>query len=103
MTDTAVTSYELGGKGRPPSAATKRNRLRAEFINAIGAANVNSTTLEAINAATDLTILASTVRGRVAKSGGTADDLAALLKIEGLLDRALARLPVTSISTVAAV
>jgi hypothetical protein len=103
MTDTlSVTSFELGGRGRPPSAATKKARLKAEFINAIGPANINSTILESINAAVDIQILAGTVRGRVAKSGGTDADLAALIKVEALLDRALAKLPVTSISTVAA-
>jgi len=102
MTDTAVTSYELGGKGRPPSAATKKARLKAELIKAVGPQNVTSTILESINAAVDIQILASTVRGRIAKGAGTADDLAALLRVEGMLDRALAKLPVVSISTVAA-
>jgi len=100
MTDT-ITSHERGLVGRPPSAATKRARLRAEYISAIGAANLTPAVIEAIAAVVDITFLAGNVRSRVTKGGGTAEDLAALLKVEGLLDRALARLPVTSISTVA--
>jgi hypothetical protein len=105
MTDTTITSHERGKAGRPPSAATRKAKLRAEYRNAIGVANLTSALVEAIDSAVDLTIMASEVRTRVSKNGGTSEDLMALVRIENAVNRALARLPTsapTAISTVAA-
>jgi hypothetical protein len=102
MTDTTVTSHEKGKAGRPPSAATRRAKLRKEYIDAIGVQNPTSTISEAIASAVDLTIMASDLRTKVAKSGGgTSEDLLALVRLENAVNRAIARLPVTNISTVA--
>jgi hypothetical protein len=103
MTDTIITSHERGKAGRPPSPATRRARLRKEYIDAIGAKNLTSTLVEAINSAVDLTIMAADIRTKITKSGGgTSEDLMALVRIENAVNRAIARLPVTSINTVAA-
>jgi hypothetical protein len=101
-TVTTITSHERGKAGRPPSPATRRAKLRKEYIDQIGVANLTSTLSEAIPSAVDLTILAADLRTKVAKSGGgTAEDLMALVRLENAVNRAIARLPVTSISTVA--
>jgi hypothetical protein len=105
MTDTSVTSHERGKAGRPPSPATRKAKLRAEYRNAIGVNNLTSTISEAIASAVDLTIMASDVRTRIAKNGGgNSEDLLALVRIENAVGRAIARLPVpapTAINTVA--
>jgi hypothetical protein len=104
MTDTSVTAHQKGRAGRPPSPATRRAKLRKEYIDAIGVANLTPALTEAILAAVELTVMASEVRTRIAKAGtGTAEDLMALVRIENAASRAVARLPVTSISTVAAI
>jgi hypothetical protein len=47
--------------------------------------------------------MAAEVRAKISKAGtGTAEDLMALVRIENAASRAIARLPVTAISTVAA-
>jgi hypothetical protein len=102
MTDTTITSHQRGKAGRPPSHATRKAKLRAEYRNAIGVENLTSALVEAIDSAVDLTIMASEIRTRIAKSGGgTSEDLMALVRLENAVNRAIARLPVTTISTVA--
>jgi hypothetical protein len=103
MTDTTITSHQRGKAGRPPSHATRKAKLRAEYRNAIGVENLTSALVEAIDSAVDLTIMAADVRTRVSKNGGgTSEDLLALVRIENAVGRAIARLQVTSVSTVAA-
>jgi hypothetical protein len=103
MTDTSITSHEKGRAGRPLSPANRRARLRKSYIDAIGVQNLTPALSEAILAAVELTCLAAEVRTKIAKAGtGTAEDLMALVRIENAASRAVARLPVTSITTVAA-
>jgi hypothetical protein len=72
------------------------------YINAVGVENLTPAISEAILSAVELTCLAAEVRSKVAKAGaGTSEDLLALVRIENAAARAVARLPVTSISTVA--
>jgi hypothetical protein len=101
MTDTTITSHEKGRAGRPPSPATRRAKLRKSYIDAIGVENLTPALTEAILAAVELTVMASEVRAKIAKAGtGTAEDLMALVRIENAASRAIARLPVTHVSTV---
>jgi hypothetical protein len=103
MTDIHTTAHEKGKAGRPPSSATRRAKLRKEYIDAVGVANLTPALSEAILAAVELTVMAAEVRAKISKAGtGTAEDLMALVRIENAASRAIARLPVTSISTVAA-
>jgi hypothetical protein len=103
MTDIHTTAHEKGKAGRPPSSATRRAKLRKEYIDAIGVENLTPALTEAILAAVELTVMAAEVRAKISRAGaGTAEDLMALVRIENAASRAVARLPVTSISTVAA-
>jgi hypothetical protein len=101
MTDTSVTSHEKGKAGRPLSAANRRARLRKSYIEAVGVENLTPALSEAILSAVDLTIMAADLRTQIAKSGGTSEDLMALVRLENAVNRAITRLPVTNISTVA--
>jgi hypothetical protein len=90
MTD--VSSHELGKVGRPLSPANRKARLRMEYINAAGAENLTPALSEAILAAVELQVLAAEVRRKVSKTGGTAEDLSALVRLENSAARAIARL-----------
>jgi hypothetical protein len=72
------------------------------YINAIGVDNLTPAITEAILSAVELTVMAAEVRRKLAKAGpASPDDLLALVRIENAAARAVARLPVTTISTVA--
>jgi hypothetical protein len=104
MTDTnQLTAHEQGRAGRPLSPANRRARLRMSYINAVGPENLTPALTEAILSAVELTCLAADVRRKIAKAGGsgTAEDLLALVRLENAASRAIAKLPVTRISTVA--
>jgi hypothetical protein len=103
MTDTSqITAHERGRAGRPLSAAGRRSRLRMFYINAIGLDSITPPVAEAILAAVELQMMAAEQRAKVTKSGAaSAEDLLAVVRLENAASRAVARLPVTTINTVA--
>jgi hypothetical protein len=100
-TTATVTAHEQGRAGRPLSPAQRRSRLKMSYINAIGPENLTPEISEAILTVVELTVLAAEVRRKVAKAGGqpTSKDLLSMVRIENACNRAIARLPVHSIST----
>jgi hypothetical protein len=105
MNDISTTAHDQGRAGRPLSPATRRSRLRKEYIRAIGVENLSASTTEAILAAVELTSMAAEQRAKIAKSGAaSADDLLAIVRLENAASRAVARLglPIPTINTVAA-
>jgi hypothetical protein len=100
------TAHERGRPGRPMSPATRRSKLRAEYINAIGVENLTTAVSENIRAAVELTSMAAEQRAKITKSGAaSAEDLLAVVRLENAASRAVARLNLpapTAISTVAA-
>jgi hypothetical protein len=106
MTDIQITAHELGRAGRPMSPATRRSKLRMEYINAIGVENLTPSISEAILSAVELTSMAAEQRAKIAKAGAASpDDLLAVVRLENAAARAVARLNLpapTAISTIAA-
>jgi hypothetical protein len=72
------------------------------YIQQIGLDHIDPPTSEAILAAVELTCMAAEQRAKVTKHGAaSAEDLLAVVRLENAASRAVARLPVTSINTVA--
>ena len=99
MTDITIATHSTNtndGKiraGRPYGPAARRSMLRMDFIKQIGIHNVTPVIAESILAATELTVMASETRKKLAKAGGgTAEDLMALVRLENSAARAVQRL-----------
>ena len=102
MADIQTTANEQGRAGRPLSPAKRRSRLRMHYIRAIGVENLTPPITEMILAAIELTCMAAEQRAKITKRGAaTAEELLAVVRLENAASRAVARLPVTGISTVA--
>ena len=81
MTDTHITANERGHAGRPLSPATRRSRLRKEYLDLVGIENLTPILIEQIRAAVELTSMAAEQRARITKSGSpTSDDLLAVVR-----------------------
>jgi hypothetical protein len=73
------------------------------YIEQIGIDNLNPVVSEAILSAVELTVMASEQRAKITKNGAaTADQLLALVRLENAAARAVQRLPITRINTIAA-
>jgi hypothetical protein len=97
MTDTHITANERGHAGRPLSPATRRSRLRKEYLDLVGIENLTPILIEQIRAAVELTSMAAEQRARITKSGSpTSDDLLAVVRLENVASRAVARLDVVA-------
>ena len=98
-----ITAHDLGRAGRPPSLETRKQRLRAEFIAAIGADNLTPSRIEAIRSAVEWSAMAAEARAKLMKAGSSsADDTVHVAKLEELAAQAVARLNLpapTAIST----
>jgi len=103
MTDAfQMSAHERGLAGRPLSPTKRRSRLRMHYITAIGIENITPPMSEAILAAVELTAMAAEQRAKITKRGAaSAEELLAVVRLENAASRAVARLPMTTINTVA--
>ncbi len=93
---TELFAHDAGKRGRPPSAATRRKRLRQHYLSQLDVENLDPVKLEQIFAAVELTALAAEQRARVTKRGAaaTSDDLLAIVRLENAASRAVGRLEI---------
>ena len=104
MPSTNTQAPVTGKAGRPPSLATRKKMLRAEFVAAFGGEeNLTAVQAEAIRSAVAWAAMAAEAREGLIKSGAASTDSAVhVARLEELAAQAVARLNLpapTAIST----
>jgi hypothetical protein len=93
MTTSATSENQHKKPGRPFGSLGMRQRLRAEFINAIGEVNLTPSRLEAVRSAVEWSAIAAEARAKLAKSADPSpDDAFHVAKIEEIAIKAVSRL-----------